>query len=613
MATQTKVGITMKTLLSITVAVAAFSAMSAFGFMAVSGAKGLIYNNSTGISPSAGCGFYNEYSFDDPIGDAASGSPTYVDVKNFKVRQLGQYVQFVWEGNGDLRNNDQQYYFIVFDADLNSNTGQRSFGGIGGELKISVYHGANLTYFDAGGNVVREDNDLPVVFDGNKFYLNLEKTKIPSKIFNLYFESSGGTPYSDSGSVQLINLVDATTQVSPKYNINLDSSYSSQYTSQIIKQFKITGGLKAINIPLGKTAKLLFSNNGAITATLPSNLKLFSSVDTLSVKGNLVSATGDYSQLRDLGDILAVDQCYFIQDRMKVAEGDIWQGKDNTIVYPGNMRSVDFPGQSQCPDISLKQMIDDGSYIKANDLAYQMSKDLYFGGDQNHLPWDGYPVLYKYSNGENASYNQLYILANKYYLMRNCHLQYNFHELGHGFTLYNDDRLSKTLDEQEYYETIASFGPCYIQKQIVDHHNQYNISDGVAQNIADSICITDYQDNRIYDLINTYEADPNFDRLMHGSGYNEFIYAVVVKYARENANPNIDVIKRFFRIYWPDVPMSLFTSADTKDKKHTFFVASISAAVGRDLRNDFRAWSFPVDDNYFDKIYKKMNIILRGN
>lgn len=140
--------------------------------------------------------FYNVIQITDPAGDATPRAPAYVDILKVTVRQIGQYVQFVWQAAGNPNNNDNMYYFLVFDTDFNPMTGQ-NWGGSGGELKISIYHDADVNYFDATGQVTHQEFGLPVVFDGNRFYLNFEKSKIPGNSFNFYFESSGATSYRD--------------------------------------------------------------------------------------------------------------------------------------------------------------------------------------------------------------------------------------------------------------------------------------------------------------------------------------------------------------------------------------------------------------------------------
>jgi hypothetical protein len=75
-----------------------------------------------------------------------------------------------------------------------------------------------------------------------------------------------------------------------------------------------------------------------------------------------------------------------------------------------------------------------------------------------------------------------------------------------------------------------------------------------------------------------------------------------------------DAIQRFFEIFQPptgfDVSLLEGIQPATQNQKHTAFVAAWSVAVQSDLRSLFSEWNHPIDDTYFNEVYRELSEML---
>ena len=67
-----------------------------------------------------------------------------------------------------------------------------------------------------------------------------------------------------------------------------------------------------------------------------------------------------------------------------------------------------------------------------------------------------------------------------------------------------------------------------------------------------------------------------------------------------------EIFPRFFSIFWPPDEL-LGYDADNEQKRATFFIAAMSAAVGEDLRGPFRAWGLPCLDDTYEAILPELS------
>lgn len=138
------------------------------------------------------------------------------------------------------------------------------------------------------------------------------------------------------------------------------------------------------------------------------------------------------------------------------------------------------------------------------------------------------------------------------------------------------------------------------------------LNDGytLSQNIKTSIGKQFAADTATYakDLA-AYEASgADFDTMNAN-----ILDGIFVRIAENTAvNPyGWEAYPRLFKIYLDPLPP--FVSEPLSESQgYIYFIAGLSAATGSDLRSQFREWGFPVDDDYYDKVYPTVACIVRS-
>lgn len=556
------------------------------------------------------CHFFNSINLEDSLGDATPGAPNYVDIKRIEIKQIGQYVQFIWEGNGNLKNNDKQYYFIVFDTDFNPQTGER-WNGIGGEIRIIVFPDNGVAiYFDANGNVLKEDFDNPVIFDGNTFYLNIEKNKINSNNFNLYFESSGETPYSDYGSIHKVNL--KPIQKSVKLVIESDKTISKNNPPLIaiekdeiakLKSYIVQGKIKTL-VPQNK---ITYLQSHPVTDLRIGNISEIVSIDS----------SGNAKYEKRPGFVLVdgiMNECSLITEKpLIIATGTAFRdnSKDNTIiVFP-----KDYSTRESGKNTFGNMMQNYPNIAYTWNLAYKLSSKMYGGfkpfkgdkqifslitsvgepenpfacGEGNPLRSD--PTCYMHSDGS-PEYGA------------------SIHEMGHNFGLSKGMQQFVFSDNGRMNrggECIASLPLIYMLVDFSEHPGKYKIK-------KESYEYTYFKNKldedipTIYPILNDFESQikkgeisgyfdekDTFDRV---AVFCDFFQIYAYNLTNDSNQYKQQVIPRFLRIF-SDRELPKFI--DTKSE--TYFAAAYSAAIGYDMRTKLKSWGFTIDDAYFEEIY----------
>jgi hypothetical protein len=566
----------------------------------------------TGIVGSQDCGYYNLIEIDDPVGDASPGAPSYVDIKRLAIRQYGQYVQFVWEANGNPYNEDHQYYFLIFDTDFDPNTGQQ-WDGAGGEFKVAIYHTATLIYFDEEGNVLTEEYSFPVIFENNKLYLNVEKERVPADHFNLYFESSGETPYRDSGSLNEIWLQPAQGEISivvesddmvlpdkpPLINVP-DKSTPVQLNTYLVQD-----GVKT----------LLPSSDLVYTVYHPVNDPRVG--DPSSIIS--VDSDGVARYLRE-GYVFVTaysDACYvqWQSERVMLATGHAYGDPhvDSVIaVFPPDY----VPEGSQ---FSFGYMMANyPNYMRTVNLVYDISSDLYNG----YRPFNGDKQIFALLVEEGhcgGNMNPLETAPCCYMDCGNGTPNYNTvaHEMGHNFaytkgmsqlTWANNSRIGGA----GFGECVASLPINYIRSEFYYRPEDYGITtDSFEWNYCKEAVETDIPyaqsqlDNfealvRSGQTTGVFDNDGLFDGVaVFCSFFQSYSYGFT-----QDANPHgNEVIRRFLSIF-DDKDLPDFQD----DKVETYFSAAYSVAVGEDVRDKLRFWGFNIDDEYYEQVHKKISM-----
>lgn len=561
------------------------------------------------------CGFVSSIVINDSLGDASLDSPNYVDIKSLKISQIGQYVQFAWEGNGNLYNNDEQYYFIFLDTDKNPNTGQ-GWGGIGAEIKIIITSkGGEVVYFGPTGNVISQIGDLPVIYNGNKLYLSSEKEKIGYGNFNLYFESSGGTSYRDDGAIVNVNIV-ASDDMS-ELVIGSDSQVVFNPPLVNLPQKNLGVQLNTY-IVTGVSDKVVSSNRIVYFVThqeKDSRIGNLSQIISISSNGTARYVKEGYvlaSSLYKTCDIITTKPTI-------IATGNLYGNvsSDNVIgVFPKNYSPA---GNG----VTFKSMIKNYSgFMQMVNLAYNLTSGLYGG----YVPFDGAKQILSFEVSIDPAnpfycYNGNPLTPSPFCYMSSGGLpNYNLiiHEMGHNFGA--SDFASKGMRQLLYQNNkinSAGFGECvaslpviYVAEEIYSNPQKYGLNkssyewnyyknflrDDVAgsqRTLVDfELLIRNNKTSGILDQSKPFDDVATFCSLFQQYSYN----------FTNQSNPyGNEVIKRFLNLFG-NKELSSFRDSEVE----TYFSAAYSAAVGSDMRDKLRFWGFAIDDAYYDEIYSMM-------
>lgn len=556
------------------------------------------------------CGFYNVIEIDDPTGDASPGAPAYVDVKKLTIRQYGPYVQFAWEANGNPYNDDHQYYFFIMDTDFNPNTGQR-WDGAGGEFKIAIYHTATLIYFDEEGNVLSEEYDLPVNFENNKFYLNVEKQRVPADHFNLYFESSGETPYRDSGSLNDISLQPAEGEISivvesddvllpdkpPLFNIP-DKSAPVQLNTYLVQE-----GVKT----------LLPSNDFGYTVYHPvTDPRVGDPSSIISVDSDGVAR-----YLRE-GYVFVTaysNACHLQSERVILATGEAYGNprSDSVIaVFPPDYQ----PEGSQ---YSFGYMMTNyPNYMRTVNLAYDISSNLY----NSYRPFNGDKQIFALLVEEGHCGGNMNPLETAPCCYMNCgngtpNYDTVTHEMGHNFaytrgmsqlTWANSSRIGRA----GFGECVASLPINYIRSEFYYRPEDYGITtvsfewNYSKEKVEADIPYAQSQLDNFEALIRSGQTTGVFDNdgLFDGVAvFCSFFQSYSYGFTHDTNLYGNETIRRFLSIFDDRDPPDF-----QEDKVETYFGAAYSVAVGQDVRDKLRFWGFNIDDAYYEQIHKNISV-----
>jgi len=174
-----------------------------------------------------------------------------------------------------------------------------------------------------------------------------------------------------------------------------------------------------------------------------------------------------------------------------------------------------------------------------------------------------------------------------------------FHEMGHDFTgegvrinqfLFGGSSHSTFV----YAEGFATALGIYVAKMIEERVSLFNIPNNIVYNIESTV----WHFGTTPDLDNYLENGAHYDNATP-SVLDDMIDVICTKYG-------YDSLFRFFSLFLPrNEPFPFAIDSDTKQA--TVFVAAFSAATGVDLREQFRTWGFPIDDEYYSNIWDEVN------
>lgn len=564
------------------------------------------------VSPAtktSSCGFYNQIVIPDPVGDATpGGAPLYVDIRNLTVRQIGDNVQFVWEAGGNMRNEDQQYFFLVFDTDFDPNTGQ-NWGGAGGELKIRVYNNSILsTYFSQGGSTTRELEDLgTIVYENRRFVLTYPINSIPAQSFNFYFQSSGGTPYLDRGSLVGIDLLPA--QLSRKLTVTLTDPSSNLINiltkgqSFQLQAFVVVGGVVT---PAYNTRYIV---THPVHDTNPNDIITINNFGYATYRGEGYVSVTAYSP-----------NCYLKSDPFWIANGKLYPGNDVVAVFP----EAFIPVGSQYSFGNM--MISYPAYMRMVNLQYAVTRNLYGGFE----PYNGLKQILALFNKPNhcGGNNNPMEIAPCCYM--NCggnldgtpNYKVYMHELGHNFGSSGSQSTTGTqqlLSANDFSINNAGFGECiaslpliYFATEMARNPTQYGFTtENYEWRTMNDIYERDRQDvpNTLANFenliatgqttgIHDQQQPPPFDGVSVMCSFFQMYSLNLLNGPNPYKN---SILPRFLHFFGDREPPGF-----VPEKVDTYFAAAFSAAVGGDVRYKFRYWGFNIDNVYFNQVYPRL-------
>ena len=67
-------------------------------------------------------------------------------------------------------------------------------------------------------------------------------------------------------------------------------------------------------------------------------------------------------------------------------------------------------------------------------------------------------------------------------------------------------------------------------------------------------------------------------------------------------------LPNFFRYFHDDGPFTenIINEANNEELRITIIIAALSAAMEFDLKSQFQQWNFPINDQYYETILKKL-------
>jgi hypothetical protein len=552
------------------------------------------------------CGFYNEIEITDPAGDATPGAPSYVDVLGVRIRQIGTDIQFNWIANGSPENENGDYFFLFFDTDLNPETG-RERGGIGAEIVIGILGPPGSPYingFDSEGEWITNEPGPDVIWGPEGFTFQIPRATFDVDQVDLYFEASGGTPWSDEGPVSRVVLetpqakvllvITADTRV-PNVHPPLIYLPDKDEPVQLRAVFK-HGGISTpvdaseIDYEIWHHAPHVISNPEAIISIDSNGYAHRHSEGFVSLMASYETCGVSTEEYILAGGLLYGDPS---EDHVIAIFPDEYAPKDSPYTFADMMAT--YP-----------------NYIRTVNVEYNITSDLYAG----FVPFDGDTQIFALldiPDGCGGAGNPLETCPCCYmncgsgvpaYIVAAHEMGHNFHDAPAMAQLLwsNGPRFGANFA----YECVASLPVNYMFREIYLNGQDYGLGPGTYEwgffsqfaeddnfNILDDF--EDYID--VGQTTGYFDMEGIYDTYEIIALFCSFFQAYLYEYEDYSSPYGHDFLRRFLNV-WGDEEIPDFQ----EDKVETYFAASFCAAVGKDVRDKLRYWGFAIDDEFYDQI-----------
>jgi len=368
-------------------------------------------------------------------------------------------------------------------------------------------------------------------------------------------------------------------------------------TSYILPGGSISLGLRNID-----TNESNFDLNYVFESSEPSKVSI-----TGNVANNLIQNYADYTIFIDVS-VPELSNCANIKSSGRLMVGDPFLGNRIAFIYPKDIVPVEvLPEGPHWATISVDQLMNDYDLVKVTDVVRTLEENLF-----NTNALDGDVILMGLMPAWCGGAGQPTGFGVGCLIMPDNQPQWGvvFHELGHdvdnfnlefgdGYGMYSSNRYYFLENSYPIYpEAEATLAALYAEYKIMQDKQNYGLSTKDLNGITNQFN-TD-RGNFLNNLVEYESNDSNFASISPNTLDGIFIYLA------ENENVNRfgwEIYSRFFKIYQNPLP-TFVQEPLTAIQYHTYFIAGLSAATGNDLRSLFvNKWNFPIDNNYFIKIY----------
>jgi hypothetical protein len=534
--------------------------------------------------------------FTDAAGDTQT--PAF-DITHVSLTQHGNNLRFHMDLNSQPQPDSGCYKFLI-DADSNPNTGQTR-GSLGVDYFVLVCSG-DVTIYNAAADegYSMKSHILNYVAGANFIEITTDFFLADTTTITWGAECFSNQGYSDSSDAKTFSI-----EKDP-YAARFTTS-PAEYLFDVGKAYLPLDGQITLIPQIYNTNTLETLPAGPATVIESSSI-IDASGATVFPSGNLLNINGPVTLS------LYLQQCglFISDDDFQLYLGDLFSGVHHEYVLPGNK----FPSELfDNPDnfaykYTIGQVLTGQDVNHITDILWEKLRDisgvdpfainghktlLYFAAEACGFVA---PPAYNVALGPScielpdaSGFFQWWVPA---------------HELGHHFALGSGSFRKITDIGQAYYaESLASIIACWAFEEMENSLSSYGLSDKaqaalLAQAYTFSHVIGPRRP-RTLDALQIYEANPVFSQMSVAIFFDMFV-KISNTYGPQTT-------RNFFKIFSTgNQNNTIFDTADTVDKKHTFMIAALSAAGNADLRDTFRAWKFPIDNVYFNNILP----VLRG-
>jgi hypothetical protein len=302
---------------------------------------------------------------------------------------------------------------------------------------------------------------------------------------------------------------------------------------------------------------------------------------------------------------------------VRVTEPNLPVSWDSYVSFQGQHVAYYMP--KEAAGIVFGKVMQDFDVAGATDVAYLLEKELL-----GVTPFHGMVQIFIGEPGESDELSPCGISGNPVRLgynvnksppHNNCirepeghpHWGVIWHEMGHNFT-WASVRFGQLYQGSVLYsEAMATLAMMYAEYRIVNEPGHFGLGDITAASVGGNSYGAFGFNRRVFLLegLKNYEtAGANFQK-MDANILDGIFFKLAETYSW-------DIFPRLFKIFLPaDTPWGLFDQANTEVKKHTVTICALSIAAGVDLREQFKAWHFPIDDTFYEQIRLQLEPVIQ--